>query len=147
MTNQEQDPKLELARKLSGDKTITAEQAEDKLKELRTQIGKVLRGGGTGSARPRVQVKHAKTGEMVFRADYIKELAGEGMTRGEIAKQLGVAYQIVFAATKGMSVTPATDRAGQPAPSTEGGIESDENDDLLDDEDDGEDEDEDEDEE
>lgn len=34
------------------------------------------------------------------RVDYIKRRFAEGAKRGEIAKELGVAYQIVFAATK-----------------------------------------------
>jgi hypothetical protein len=38
------------------------------------------------------------TGEA--RVDYIKRRRAEGASRGVIAKELGVAYQIVFAATK-----------------------------------------------
>jgi len=34
------------------------------------------------------------------RVDYIKRRYAEGAKRGEIAKELGVPYQIVFAATK-----------------------------------------------
>jgi len=34
------------------------------------------------------------------RVDYIKRRFAEGAKRGEIAKELGVPYQIVFAATK-----------------------------------------------
>lgn len=34
------------------------------------------------------------------RVDYIKRRFGEGASRGTIAKELGVPYQIVFAATK-----------------------------------------------
>jgi hypothetical protein len=34
------------------------------------------------------------------RIDYIRRRYAEGAKRGEIAKELGVAYQIVFAATK-----------------------------------------------
>ena len=34
------------------------------------------------------------------RIDYIRRRFGEGAKRGEIAKELGVPYQIVFAATK-----------------------------------------------
>jgi hypothetical protein len=35
------------------------------------------------------------------RSDYIRRRFAEGAKRGEIAKELGVVYQIVFAATKG----------------------------------------------
>ena len=52
-------------------------------------------------------VKHAKTGALVKRKDYILELwQSDKMSRGDIAKHLStitgkkVAYQIVFAATK-----------------------------------------------
>ena len=41
------------------------------------------------------------------RVDYIKRRFGEGATRGTIAKELGVAYQIVFAATKPKKEKPA----------------------------------------
>lgn len=36
------------------------------------------------------------------RIDYIRRRFTEGAKRGEIAKELGVKYQIVFAATKGL---------------------------------------------
>lgn len=49
------------------------------------------------------------------RVDYIKRRYAEGAKRGEIAKELGVPYQIVFAATKPKKeVAPA---AGDPAAS------------------------------
>lgn len=41
------------------------------------------------------------------RIDYIRRRFGEGAKRGEIAKELGVPYQIVFAATKAKKEKPA----------------------------------------
>jgi hypothetical protein len=46
------------------------------------------------------------------RAEYIREQAEAGRTRAEIANELGVAYQIVYAATKGMQVTPGRQGGG-----------------------------------
>lgn len=46
------------------------------------------------------------SGESMRRIDYIRQEFAKGRKRGEIAKELGVAYQIVFAATK-----PAKDEA------------------------------------
>jgi len=43
------------------------------------------------------------------RIDYIRRRFGEGAKRGEIAKELGVAYQIVFAATKAKKETAAAE--------------------------------------
>jgi hypothetical protein len=46
------------------------------------------------------------------RIDYIRRRYAEGAKRGEIAKELGVAYQIVFAATKKpKEAAPAADAA------------------------------------
>ena len=39
-------------------------------------------------------------GTQMRRIDYIRQEFAKGRKRGEIAKELGVAYQIVFAATK-----------------------------------------------
>ena len=39
-------------------------------------------------------------GASMRRIDYIRQEFAKGRKRGEIAKELGVAYQIVFAATK-----------------------------------------------
>ena len=51
-----------------------------------------------------VIMKHPKTGKEVRRVDYIREQYNDGKDpsrpRGEIARELGVPYQIVFAATK-----------------------------------------------
>ncbi len=52
---------------------------------------------GVGAVKEGNVVKLA-SGER--RVDYIKRRFGEGAARGVIAKELGVAYQIVFAATK-----------------------------------------------
>lgn len=51
------------------------------------------------------------------RVDYIRQEFAKGRKRGEIAKELGVAYQIVFAATKEVAPkeTPASNDASAPA--------------------------------
>jgi len=50
------------------------------------------------------------------RIDYIRRRYTEGAKRGEIAKELGVVYQIVFAATKGMPKQPEAPAAAPAAP-------------------------------
>jgi hypothetical protein len=40
------------------------------------------------------------------RAEYIREEVGKGRSRGDVAKELGVPYQIVYAATKEMAQDP-----------------------------------------
>jgi hypothetical protein len=47
------------------------------------------------------------------RIDYIREQFAAGRKRGEIAKELGVAYQIVFAATKEKKAAEAPAPAAQ----------------------------------
>lgn len=50
------------------------------------------------------------------RVDYIRQEFAAGRKRGEIAKELGVAYQIVFAATKDMGKeAPAAEPAAPQA--------------------------------
>jgi hypothetical protein len=52
------------------------------------------------------------------RIDYIRAQYAAGRKRGEIAKELGVAYQIVFAATKkAKEAAPAAAAAPAPAAS------------------------------
>ena len=64
------------------------------------------------------QPKPAKAGTAVLlsggerRVDYIRRRFAEGAKRGEIAKELGVAYQIVFAATKEKATAAATAEQG-----------------------------------
>ena len=53
----------------------------------------------TGQGRA-VMITSPKTGEQVRRIDYIKEQFAAGVSRGDIARELGVKYQIVFQATK-----------------------------------------------
>lgn len=57
-------------------------------------------------------------GQKVKRADYIREQFAAGRKRGEIAKELNVPYQIVFAATKTVAApaAPAAAAAAAPAP-------------------------------
>lgn len=68
------------------------------------------------AAQPAPQTPVQKVGAAVVlpsgekRIDYIRRRFAEGAKRGEIAKELGVAYQIVFAATK-----PKKDAAQAPA--------------------------------
>ena len=50
-----------------------------------------------------VRAKHEVTledGTVISRAEYIRRLAAEGKSRGDIAKELGVAYAVVWQATK-----------------------------------------------
>jgi hypothetical protein len=48
-----------------------------------------------------VIIKHPKTGQDVRRVDYIREeVLEKGRPKGDVARELGVAYQIVFAACK-----------------------------------------------
>jgi hypothetical protein len=64
---------------------------------------------GAGAVKEGNIVKLA-TGER--RVDYIKRRFAEGAARGLIAKELGVPYQIVFAATKVKPIAEATPSAG-----------------------------------
>lgn len=51
-----------------------------------------------------VMIKHPDSGKEVRRIDYIREAFGVGNTsRGDISRKLSVAYQIIFAGTKGMT--------------------------------------------
>ncbi len=50
-----------------------------------------------------VMISHPDTKKEVRRIDYIREAFGVGnKPRGDIARELKVAYQIIFAGTKGM---------------------------------------------
>ena len=49
------------------------------------------------------------------RIDYIREEFAKGRTRGDIAKELGVAYQIVFAATKAKAEAAPAEGEAAPA--------------------------------
>lgn len=52
------------------------------------------------------------------RVDYIKRRFAEGASRGTIAKELGVPYQIVFASTKKAKADAATAAVGAQAVAT-----------------------------
>ena len=55
-----------------------------------------------------VMITHPETGEEIRRHDYIREQVLElGRTRGEVAKELGVIYQVVYASTKELKIRPA----------------------------------------
>jgi transposase len=71
-----------------------------------------LDNGTTGTVGARIMVKNDK-GDEVARVDYIKELAEGGMDRGAIAKKLGIAYGIVYAATKSMEGVAASGHGGK----------------------------------
>lgn len=71
-----------------------------------------LDNGTAGAAGARIMVKN-DAGEEVARVDYIKELAEGGMDRGAIAKKLGVAYGVVYAATKTMDGLAASSHGGK----------------------------------
>lgn len=62
---------------------------------------------GTPRTGGRVTIKDPVTGEQMNRADYIKREFAKGRKRVDIAKELDVAYQIVFQATKD-AATPRT---------------------------------------
>jgi hypothetical protein len=77
-----------------------------------------------GTAQPNPEVGKAsigatKSGNRVMlasgesRADYIRRRTAEGAKRGEIAKELGVPYQIVFATTKPKKAAAAAPTEGQ----------------------------------
>ena len=92
----------------------------DILREIRDSLNRTLRGDRRRRAaagpnrRARRMVTNAQ-GQQVARVDYIRELAGEGLTRGEIARQLEVSYQTVYAATRGMTVRPAAEARSEAA--------------------------------
>jgi DNA-binding NarL/FixJ family response regulator len=58
-------------------------------------------------------------GQEVARVDYIRELAGQGLTRGQIARQLEVSYQTVYAATRQMAVKSAAEARAEAAEAAE----------------------------
>ena len=118
-------PQLVMAR--TYDKDATEETAVDVLKAQRDAINKTLR-QSPGAGKPRIMVT-TDDGREIGRTDYIKELAAAGMTRGAIAKKLGVVYQIVFAATKGVTVKSSAEAKAEAeanAPSDGQGVRSEE---------------------
>ncbi len=52
-------------------------------------------------------------GTKMPRSEYIKQEFLKGKSRGDIAKELGVAYQVVFAATKGMDNGTTSRKGGR----------------------------------
>lgn len=74
---------------------------------MENAVHKATEDGGT--ARGAV-MEHPTTGEMVARADYCREQVEAGRSRGDLAKELGVAYATIYAATK--EQTPAGGAAG-----------------------------------
>jgi len=49
-----------------------------------------------------VIISHPITGVRVRRLDFIHDAFGDGFTRDEIRRQIGVSYQTVFQSTEGM---------------------------------------------
>jgi len=104
----EQSAAQVLAIELGAKKDISDEDAQTDLKARRAALTKAIKGSGAG-ARPRIMVDVLIDGKPVNmpRAEYIKLQCtpapeGAGRTRGDVAKELGIVYQIVFAATKGI---------------------------------------------
>jgi hypothetical protein len=59
---------------------------------------------GVSAARG-VVIEHPVTKENISRADYCREQVEAGRSRGDVAKELGVAYATVYAATKDLKVS------------------------------------------
>ncbi len=91
---------------------------------------------GSGGFRPRVFVEvEDDKGETVQmpRSEYIRKQYEAGVSRGEIAKELGVAFQIVYAATKNM---PKPDAKADEGDELEEDDEAVDTEDILEDEED-----------
>lgn len=67
---------------------------------LPAEVGSVRASRKKGTGRGRTKIMH----NGISREDWIQAEFRKGRTRREIADELGVRYQIVFAATKGMTV-------------------------------------------
>ncbi len=66
--------------------------------EAKTEV----KAAGRGRA---VMMTHPETGEEVRRHDYIREqVLDKGRPRGEVAKELDVIYQVVYASTKELKI-------------------------------------------
>jgi 4-hydroxy-4-methyl-2-oxoglutarate aldolase len=105
----------------------------DILREIRDSLNRTLRRNAppqgrrraTAAARPAPNRRARRMvtdseGRQVARVDYIRELAGQGLTRGQIARQLEVPYQTVYAATRRITVRSAAEaRAGARAQAAE----------------------------
>jgi transposase-like protein len=75
-------------------------------------------GGNKGGQQPRVMVE-LENGQTIGRAEYIRGRIKAGASRQEVAEELGVDYQIVYAALKGKraqeaGLTAAGGRASAP---------------------------------
>ena len=86
----------------------------DILREIRDSLNRTLgetRGGRRAAGRNRRarRIITNADGEQVARVDYIRELVGQGLTRGQIARQLDISYQTVYASTRGMTVKSAAE--------------------------------------
>jgi hypothetical protein len=78
-----------------------------------TAAAAAAEGEGEGSEAKRERKQTAKPGPRSVvmpdgrpRAQFIRDELSTGKTRGQVAKENGWSYQIVFAASKGMEVTP-----------------------------------------
>jgi len=87
----------------------------------------IVSNGSSGA----IVIEHPDTGEQVRRVDYIREAFFEkGMTRREIANQIGCDYAVVWAATRPAKADePAQDEAptSEPADESDNLVEDDEN--------------------
>lgn len=73
--------------------------------EAKTEPVVETKAAGRGRA---VMITHPETGEEVRRHDYIREqVLDKGRSRGEVARELGVIYQVVYASTKELKIRSA----------------------------------------
>lgn len=113
-------PQRDQIRKLFGEGTTRGELAQ--MFGLKYQqvyaMTKDLQGpaGSGGGGRARVMIEW--NGETKPRVDVIRELLTSGKKVGEIAKELGISYQIVFQATKAQREAAAA--SSEPAADAEG---------------------------
>lgn len=85
--------------------------------EAATAVSRAKAAPATGVEQIEAAKNATKSGNTVVleggekRVDYIRRRIGEGASRGVVAKELGVPYQIVFAATKVKKEKPAAEAA------------------------------------
>ena len=92
----------------------------DILREIRDSLNRTLRDerGRRAAAAPNRRARRMianADGQQVARVDYIRELAEQGLTRGQIARQLEISYQTVYAATRRMAVKSAAEARAEAA--------------------------------
>jgi hypothetical protein len=88
---------------------------QDVFRYTKAASGQTAGEGAANRGRGRIMIQDPETGEDVSRVDYIRRLHEDGMTRGQIVKELAglgqeVSFQIVYAAT----APPKVDEDGNP---------------------------------